>query len=183
MAKISSFLVALGGGDEIGASSYLLEVDGKRGLVDAGLRLKGGRHFPDYEFISQIGMVSLNQCDAVFLTHAHMDHSGSPPVGFHANSQPCQRNSHFYNCANKSHYKNPAQRYVERLGLRHEEFVGDLDIQEFEKSITETTLETVQPVKFGQSFQAAPGIQATYFPAGHILGAAMVLIEIGEFRV
>ena len=44
-------------------------------------------------------------------------------------------------------------------------------------------METVQPVKFGQSFQAAPGIQATYFPAGHILGAAMVLIEIGEFRV
>ena len=58
MALYPRFFVALGGGDEVGASSYLLQVDGKRVLVDAGLRLGGGRAYPDFPFLSQVGMLA-----------------------------------------------------------------------------------------------------------------------------
>ena len=182
MSEFSRYLVALGGGNEIGAGSYLLEVDGKRILVDAGMRLKGDRHFPDYEYISQVGMVGLNQCDAVFLTHAHMDHSGSLPAVYHKTRSPL-RDVPIYATLPTRAIAEILLKDTIKIKSRHGEFVGDLDVQEFEKGIAEDTLAAIRLVEFGQPFMAAPGIQATYYPAGHILGAGMVLIEIGDFRV
>jgi uncharacterized protein len=67
----------LGGGDEIGASSAIVEIGSARILIDCGIRMSGEHRLPDLAAIKQ---THAGQLDAVLLTHAHMDHSGALPV-------------------------------------------------------------------------------------------------------
>ncbi len=69
----------LGGADEVGASSLLLEIGGKRLLVDAGIRPSpkaswglAGDQFTDLSQIDQAGGP-----DVILVTHAHTDHTGA----------------------------------------------------------------------------------------------------------
>ena len=70
-----------------------------------------------------------------------------------------------------------------KIKRKHREFKGDIQLQEYEKAITEQSIDAIQPIDFYQSFNPAPGIQITFFPAGHILGAAMILIEVDDHRI
>jgi len=70
-------LLFLGGADEIGASCALLTVAGKRLLIDCGLRVN--RSGP--EALPQLDRLEgFEDLDAVLVTHAHTDHTGSLPV-------------------------------------------------------------------------------------------------------
>ncbi len=68
-------LQILGGGQEIGANSYLLGLDGISVLLDAGLHPKkyGRDSLPDFDLIDR-GL------EAVFISHAHLDHVGALPI-------------------------------------------------------------------------------------------------------
>ena len=61
---------------EIGANSYLLDIDGTRLVLDAGVHPKkdGNASKPRMELIGEGGV------DAIFITHAHLDHIGALPV-------------------------------------------------------------------------------------------------------
>src|SRR5216117_3506488 len=61
---------------DIGASSWLVELDGNRLLMDAGTHPKreGRASLPLY------GTVSNEEVDAIAITHCHHDHVGSLPV-------------------------------------------------------------------------------------------------------
>ncbi len=63
-------------GSEIGANSYLLDMDGSRIVLDAGMHPKrdGNEAKPAYELIGPAAP------DAIFVTHAHLDHIGTLPV-------------------------------------------------------------------------------------------------------
>ena len=70
-------LTFLGAVGTVTGSKYLLEIDGKRLLVDCGLfqgykqlRLRNWARLP----------VAPSSLDAVLLTHAHLDHSGYLPL-------------------------------------------------------------------------------------------------------
>ncbi|HNR80349.1 MAG TPA: MBL fold metallo-hydrolase, partial [Mesotoga infera] len=61
-------LTPLGGGREIGANSYLLSLDGKNILIDAGRHpVKEG-----YESLPEID--SINDLDVIMISHSHYDH-------------------------------------------------------------------------------------------------------------
>ncbi|MBI3925567.1 MAG: MBL fold metallo-hydrolase [Armatimonadetes bacterium] len=62
----------LGGADEVGASCTLLEVDGKRILVDAGIRVHSGDRLPTIQEVAGV--------HAILVTHAHTDHLGALPL-------------------------------------------------------------------------------------------------------
>ncbi len=63
-------------GTEIGANSYLLDIDGSRIVLDAGMHPKKDGHAakPAYELIGPAAP------DSIFVTHAHLDHIGTLPV-------------------------------------------------------------------------------------------------------
>src|ERR1051326_6769227 len=78
-------LTFLGGADEIGASGTLIEMAGRRLLVDCGLRhhKRDGETLPWLAAVSDAGSV-----DAIILTHAHLDHSGALPVAHRSFKAP-----------------------------------------------------------------------------------------------
>ena len=61
---------------EIGANSYLLELADHRFILDAGMHptREGDDALPDFTPVAD------GSVDAIFLTHAHLDHVGSLPV-------------------------------------------------------------------------------------------------------
>ncbi len=61
---------------EIGANSYMLDLDGSRIVLDAGMHPKrdGNAAKPAYELIGAAAP------DSIFVTHAHLDHIGTLPV-------------------------------------------------------------------------------------------------------
>ena len=61
---------------EIGANSYLLEMAGKRLILDSGLHPR----FDGEAALPQLGIVADDSIDAILLSHAHQDHVGSLPV-------------------------------------------------------------------------------------------------------
>ncbi len=61
---------------EIGANSYLLEIAGRRLVVDSGLHPKHDGE----EALPQMGLIGDDTADAIILTHAHQDHVGSLPL-------------------------------------------------------------------------------------------------------
>lgn len=63
-----------GGGREVGRSCYQVTTRNGDYLVDCGLNQGSGGQFPDFRGIE------LESIDAVFLTHAHIDHCGGLPV-------------------------------------------------------------------------------------------------------
>ena len=67
----------LGGADEVGASCTLIEIEGRRILVDAGIRMGAahGSQLPNFSVLDDVGMP-----EAVLVTHAHTDHTGALPV-------------------------------------------------------------------------------------------------------
>src|SRR5213079_949580 len=69
-------IVNLNSDTGIGASAWLVELDGNRLLMDAGTHPKreGRASLPLY------GTVSNEEVDAIAITHCHHDHVGSLPV-------------------------------------------------------------------------------------------------------
>ncbi|WP_440009167.1 MBL fold metallo-hydrolase [Halomicrococcus sp. SG-WS-1] len=67
-------VIPRGGAQEVGRSCYQIETTHGTYLVDAGLNQGDGGLFPDFRGIED------GDIDAVFLTHAHIDHIGALPV-------------------------------------------------------------------------------------------------------
>jgi Cft2 family RNA processing exonuclease len=64
-----------GGAGEVGASCFLLKISGKNIVLDAGVRMNTQDSLPALNLIQENGGV-----DAICVSHAHLDHSGSLPI-------------------------------------------------------------------------------------------------------
>src|SRR5690606_21061571 len=64
----------LGGASGVGASSVLVELAGRRVLIDAGVRMGGRDRLPD------LAALERHHLSAIFVTHAHADHIGALPL-------------------------------------------------------------------------------------------------------
>jgi len=173
---IENIFVPIGGGDEIGASCYYLRSGDTRLLLDCGLRPQSEWVYPYFESFLPMGFIDgLWDLDAVFLSHAHLDHIGALPKLISENyratiyaSTPTKTLTEVMlkittkENAKNSWYETPNAFY--QSALIHEA-IGKVVAIDWNK-----------PKSFGN-------FQVTYFPAGHVLGAAMVYIEFENRRI
>jgi uncharacterized protein len=165
----------LGGADEVGASSILIEISGKRILVDAGIRPSprarwglAGDQLPN---LSQID--ALGNLDAILVTHAHSDHTGAlelvtgrypdAPVYATAPTIALTRVLH------------QDSRRIMQSRLDEE---GELPL--FDDLAVERLMSAFTPAPYHTPLALGEGLAVTFFPAGHIAGAAMLGLESDE---
>lgn len=163
---------------DVTGSCHLLEVSGKRILIDCGM-FQGGRELEE-ENAEDFGF-DPKSIDLLLLTHAHLDHCGRIPLlvkrGFtgeiiatsatrelarvvmldaaHLQEEEAERNN----------------RHAHRHGKHHADALYD----------TLDALNAVgqfgRAVNYGESIEIAPKVTATFYDAGHILGSASIRIE------
>ncbi|WP_323844279.1 MBL fold metallo-hydrolase [Microbulbifer magnicolonia] len=171
----------LGGTETVTGSKFLLETDNTSVLVDCGL-------YQGYKWLRERNWQSLpldiDKLDAVILTHAHLDHSGYIPVlykrGFrgpifthHATKALCQ-----ILLADSGHIQEEDAKYYSRHKLSRHEHPEPL----YDRQTAESSMVLFQSVDFDE--QVVVGDIRFYFqPAGHILGAASVIVEAEGKRI
>jgi len=146
-------LLPLGGGDDIGANCYFVYLEGTRILIDCGLRPRRSPGLPAFHRLYGDSLDGLWEIDAVILTHGHLDHAGGLP-----------------------YFRDQAP----QVPLWATEPTAALANLWVDKG-------RIKPLRFntvayGESFLVG-GIQVTLYPAGHIPGAAMVLLEGDNKRI
>lgn len=161
---------------EVTGSKHLLELNGRRVLLDCGMfqgrREEAARKNRAFPF-------DVSSLDCVVLSHAHIDHSGLLPMLARHNFRgrifctPATRNLCAIMLMDSAHIQERDARW---LSKRNETFVPPLYSQEDAQEI----MRHFMTVDYDMPFDAAPGMTVTFKDAGHILGSAMVLIEYVE---
>ncbi|MBN2493007.1 MAG: MBL fold metallo-hydrolase [Deltaproteobacteria bacterium] len=164
----------LGGADEVGASCLLVEAGDCRILVDAGVRMGGGckDRLPDLARATDLGGL-----DAVLVTHAHLDHSGALPL-VHGAFPRAEVLTSEPTVSLLRVLLLDAVKIMEQKAEREDE------IPLYPLPAVESLLACVRPVRFLEPVRICSGrAAATFFPAGHVLGAAAVGLDTPEGRV
>ncbi|PVE05237.1 MBL fold metallo-hydrolase RNA specificity domain-containing protein [Limnohabitans sp. Rim28] len=179
---MSATITFLGGADTVTGSKYLIEHQQKRLLVDCGLfqgykqlRLRNWNPLP----------VDAAQIDAVVLTHAHLDHSGYLPLlvknGFrgrvHATAATCDLVGILL--PDSGHIQEEDAFFANRHAFsKHAPALPLYTKQEAIQSLKHLRAEHMGPW-----FEPIRGWKARFQPAGHILGAASLLLDVGGRRI
>lgn len=172
----------LGGACTVTGSKYLVTHQGQRLLLDCGLfqgykplRLRNWQPLP----------VAPSQIDAVVLTHAHLDHSGYLPLlvrdGYTGpiHSTAGTRDLCAILLPDSGHLQEEDAAFLNRHQLSQHTPALPL----YTRLDAQHCLQQFQAHAFSQPFEPIPGWRVTFSPAGHILGAATVLLEVGGRRI
>lgn len=162
-------------------SQHLLEINGKRILLDCGLYQ--GHRKDAYEINCRFPHFDPKTIDMVVLSHAHIDHSGNLPnlsrSGFkgsvfstHATRDLCQ--IMLRDCANIQESDiNWLNKHRKREGL-------PAATPLYTEQDAEKCLRQFVTLGYERPLQIAPGVELTFVDAGHILGSAQVLLDIQD---
>ncbi|HLD08207.1 MAG TPA: MBL fold metallo-hydrolase [Candidatus Peribacterales bacterium] len=173
-------LISHGAAREVTGSCHELQIGGKRILLDCGL-FQGSRRIS----VEKNATLSFNpgEIDAVILSHAHMDHVGRIPVLW------------------KRGYRGPvfctyATKDLAPVMLQDGGYLQEKDEAFFTKHCSLTMVDCDGPLytqqdaidcgelfkgmNYGEWFEAVPGVRVQFLDAGHVLGAAMVVLEISR---
>jgi metallo-beta-lactamase family protein len=164
-------------------SCHLLECAGKRILIDCGL-YQGGREI-DEENSEPFGFEP-ESIDYLLLTHAHLDHCGRIPLlsrrGFRGEiiTTAASRELARLIMLDAANLQEEETRYRQRRAARHGKRMRDINP-------LYTTLDALNALDFfgrvahyGKPLQLAPGIEATFLDAGHILGSASIYLRLDD---
>ena len=169
-------LTFLGAAGTVTGSKYLLEVAGRRLLIDCGL-------FQGYKQLRLQNWAPLpfepGMLDAVLLSHAHIDHSGYLPLlvkngyGGRVWCTPGTAALCRLLLPDSGHLQEQDAEYANRKGFSKHHPALPL----YDKQDAIDALPALEGVAFGHWFEPCAGVRVRFRPAGHILGAASVEIE------
>jgi metallo-beta-lactamase family protein len=170
----------LGAARNVTGSRYLLQCNGKKLLIDCGL-------YQEREYLERNWApfpVPPDRIDAILLTHAHLDHGGFIPKlvreGFHGPIVCTAATAEIAKIAllDSAHILTEDALFKKR---RHDK-EGRKGPYPEEPLYTETdakdSFPLFKPVEYLKPVEIGDGIEATYHDAGHILGSAMVTLDL-----
>ena len=170
-------IIFLGATHEVTGSCYYLEGAGRKFLVDCGME-QGPNYYENEEL-----PVAPGDLDFVFLTHAHMDHSGNLPAlyakGFqgpvYATDATC--NLCDIMLRDSAHIQLFEAEWRNRKGRRQgkEEFVPAYTMED-----ALGVLKNFVECQYDRVIRPAEGISVRFVDAGHLLGSSSIEVKITE---
>lgn len=172
----------LGGVESVTGSRFLLESEGYKLLVEAGmfqglkeLRLKNWESFP----------VNPAEINDIIITHAHLDHSGFLPKlvrdGFNGKIYLTEDTGKLVEIVlrDSARIQMEDAKYAEKKGYsKHEKPEALYNLNDANKTITKFA-----PVEFHKPTAIRSDVSATFHRSGHILGSSVVEINFFGKRI
>ncbi len=161
-------LTSMGGFKEVGRSCMLLQTPNSRVLLDCGVNVAGPDEKTAFPFLN-VPEFSIQDLDAVIISHAHLDHCGFLPYLYH------------YGYEGPVYCTTPTRDLMTLLQRDHLDIAHREDnplpfnIKHVQKEIKHTIC-----LDYGEVTDIASDIKLTFHNAGHILGSAMSHLHIGD---
>jgi metallo-beta-lactamase family protein len=173
----------LGAAQTVTGSKHLLRTSRATVLLDCGL-FQGHRKEAFERNRSLGAAIDPTKIDAVVLSHAHIDHSGALPVlaklGYRGPvfATPATVDLCAPMLLDAAMIQQADARHIERLIARG----ADIDpvTPLYTESDVRVLLEQMFPLPYHQSRVVAPGVSVQLLDAGHVLGSAIVVIDVED---
>lgn len=171
----------IGAAQTVTGSMHLLEVNGRRILLECGFYQ--GKRSESIRINKNFDFFHPAQIDAVVLSHAHIDHSGNLP-----------------NLVKQGYtgsiYATPAARDLAGIMLADSAKIQEQDAEFLNKKLAKRGEPPIQPIydtedalsvmtlfvsiSYHRETDVADGVRLTFLDAGHILGSAIVQLRIDD---
>lgn len=175
-------LTFLGGAGTVTGSKILLEVGYYKILIDCGLfqglkelREKNWEKLP----------VNISELNAVFLTHAHLDHSGYIPIlvknGYKGKiycTHPTKDLTEIILLDSGKIQEEDAKRANNHQYTKHKPAKPLYEVSDVKEAIQQ-----LKPFIFNEWFQLTENIQFKFVNSGHILGSAFLILKVNEKEI
>ncbi|GJN74273.1 endoribonuclease ysh1 [Purpureocillium lilacinum] len=163
--------LCLGGGNEVGRSCHIIQYKGKTVMLDAG-------QHPAYDGLAALPFYDdfdLSTVDVLLISHFHVDHAASLPYVL---AKTNFKGRVFMTHPTKAIYKWLIQDSV-RVGNTSSNPTTQPVYTEQDHLNTFPQIEAIDY----HTTHTISSIRITPYPAGHVLGAAMFLIEIAGLKI
>ncbi|KAF2396339.1 cleavage and polyadenylation specifity factor [Trichodelitschia bisporula] len=164
--------LCLGGGNEVGRSCHIVQYKGKTVMLDAGMH-------PAYDGLAALPFYDdfdLSTVDVLLISHFHVDHAASLPYVL--------AKTNFKGRVFMTHPTKAIYKWLIQDSVR----VGNLTSSAEQRTAlySETdhlsTFPLIEAIDY-YTTHTVSSIRITPYPAGHVLGAAMFVIEIAGLSI
>ncbi|SPP87976.1 cleavage and polyadenylation specificity factor 73 [Drosophila guanche] len=158
----------LGAGQEVGRSCIMLEFKGKKIMLDCGIHpgLSGMDALP------YVDLIEADEIDLLFISHFHLDHCGALPWFLMKTSF---KGRCFMTHATKAIYRWMLSDYIKISNISTEQML-------YTEADLEASMEKIETINFHEE-RDVMGVRFCAYNAGHVLGAAMFMIEIAGIKI
>ncbi len=178
-------LLSAGAAETVTGSCHLIELSGLKILIDCGL-------FQGPKRIESLNLdpfpFKVSDLDVILLTHGHLDHVGRLPLlikqGYTGPIYTIESTIKIAEVILLDSAKIQLNDY--ERSLRKAKRSGreqDVDKPLYTEAEVEKTINLLRPVQFERPVALGKTVEATFIPAGHILGSAFIELNSADGRV
>ena len=171
----------IGADHEVTGSCHYLEACGRHLLVDYGME-QGRNVFENVPLPVNAALI-----DAVFLTHAHIDHSGLLPLlyanGFRGKIYATEATTDLCGIMlrDSAHIQMQEAEWRSRKGARNKSIAQITPLYTMEDA--DNTMKCFVPCAYNEEIPVEEGIRIRFTDIGHLLGSASIEVWLTEGAV